>query len=177
MDSCGGGLVAALDGKRRRDVVVAGIDALKAVWHRGAVDADGKTGDGAGIHVQIPDAFFRRYVTDAGIDVDERLGVGMVFLPRNDFGAQETCRSIVESEIIRGGYQVRGWRQVPVDTSVLGEKAQATRPEIEQIIIGNPDCAIDADRFERDLYVIRRKIEKQVLAAQVSEFYICSLSS
>jgi glutamate synthase (NADPH/NADH) large chain len=65
MDSCGVGLVVALDGKRRRDVVVAGIDALKAVWHRGAVDADGKTGDGAGIHVEIPQDFFHEYVRDA----------------------------------------------------------------------------------------------------------------
>ncbi|WP_191058191.1 glutamate synthase large subunit [Geminicoccus harenae] len=174
--SCGVGMVAAIDGKPRREVVTKAIEALKAVWHRGAVDADGKTGDGAGIHVQIPDAFFRRYVTDVGVDVEERLGVGMVFLPRNDFGAQETCRSIVESEIIRGGYQIRGWRQVPVDTSVLGDKAQATRPEIEQIIVGNPDPAIDADRFERDLYIIRRRIEKQVQAAHIAEFYICSLS-
>ena len=175
--SCGVGMIAAIDGQPRREVVTKAIEALKAVWHRGAVDADGKTGDGAGIHVQIPDAFFRRYVTDSGTHADEPLGVGMVFLPRNDFTAQETCRSIVESEIIQGGYQVRGWRQVPVDTSVLGEKAQATRPEIEQIIIGNPGAAIDAERFERDLYVIRRRIEKQVVAAQVSEFYICSLSS
>ncbi|HEX2524734.1 MAG TPA: glutamate synthase large subunit [Geminicoccus sp.] len=174
--SCGVGMIAAIDGKPRREVVVKAIEALKAVWHRGAVDADGKTGDGAGIHVQIPDAFFRRYVIDTGVHADERLGVGMVFLPRNDFSAQETCRTIVESEIIRGGYQVRGWRQVPVDTSVLGEKAQATRPEIEQIIIGNPDHAINCDTFERDLYIIRRRIEKQVVAAQVNEFYICSLS-
>src|SRR5215510_5537442 len=65
IDSCGVGLVVALDGKRRRDVVVAGIDALKAVWHRGAVDADGKTGDGAGIHVEIPQDFFREHVRDA----------------------------------------------------------------------------------------------------------------
>src|SRR5512137_768892 len=67
-DSCGVGLVAALDGKRRRDVVVAGIEALKAVWHRGAVDADGKTGDGAGIHVEIPQEFFREHVRHAGHD-------------------------------------------------------------------------------------------------------------
>src|SRR5436190_2523705 len=65
MDSCGVGLVVALDGKRRRDVVAAGIDALKAVWHRGAVDADGKTGDGAGIHVEIPQAFFKDHVRDS----------------------------------------------------------------------------------------------------------------
>src|ERR1044072_1223288 len=89
-DSCGVGLVVALDGKRRRDVVAAGIDALKAVWHRGAVDADGKTGDGAGIHVEIPQDFFRDALERGG---DRRraggIGGGMVFVPKTDLGAQE----------------------------------------------------------------------------------------
>src|SRR5579871_6290335 len=116
-DSCGVGLVVALDGKRRRDVVVAGIDALKAVWHRGAVDADGKTGDGAGIHIQVPQDFFRDHVTRTGHTVadTEVLCVGMVFLPKSDLGAQETCRTIVESEMLSAGYYIFGWRQVPVD--------------------------------------------------------------
>src|SRR5271155_420947 len=65
-DACGVGFVAAIDGKPRREVVLAGIDALKAVWHRGAVDADGKTGDGAGIHVEIPQAFFREHIQRTG---------------------------------------------------------------------------------------------------------------
>src|SRR6201996_7615586 len=97
-DACGVGLVAALDGKPRRDVVQAGIDALKAVWHRGAVDADGKTGDGAGIHIEIPQDFFKEHVRDSsGQDVQGgRIAVGTVFLPRTDLGAQERCRTIVE---------------------------------------------------------------------------------
>src|SRR5690348_8426666 len=140
-DSCGVGLIVALDGKRRRDVVVAGIDALKAVWHRGAVDADGKTGDGAGIHVEIPQDFFKEHVRDSsGQDVQGgRIAVGTVFLPRTDMGAQERCRTIVETEILRAGHTILGWRQVPVDISVIGEKANATRPEIEQILIGRGD--------------------------------------
>ena len=130
LDSCGVGLVVALDGKRRRDVVAAGIDALKAVWHRGAVDADGKTGDGAGIHVEIPQDFFKEYVRDSSGELPQvgRLAVGMVFLPRTDLGAQERCRTIVETEILRFGHSILGWRQVPVDISVIGEKANATRP-------------------------------------------------
>ena len=87
---------------------------------------------------------------------------------------QEACRTIVESEVLRFGYGIRGWRQVPVDISVLGEKAAATRPEIEQIIIGNPKGA-DEDRFELDLYLIRRRIERQALAENIADFYICSL--
>ncbi|MCB1883567.1 MAG: glutamate synthase large subunit, partial [Geminicoccaceae bacterium] len=174
-DACGVGCVVAIDGKPRREVVLAGIDALKAVWHRGAVDADGKTGDGAGIHVQIPQDFFQARVKTKKSGGGGRLAVGMVFLPRNNQAQQETCRSIAESEILRFGYDIRGWRQVPVDARALGEKAQATRPEIEQIIIGNPNGTPEDD-FERDLYLIRRRIERQALAETIVDFYICSFS-
>ena len=175
--SCGVGLVVSMDGKPSRKVVENGINALKAVWHRGAVDADGKTGDGAGIHVQIPVDFFYDQVERTGHEpkMDELLAVGQVFLPRTDFGAQETCRTIVETEILRMGYFIYGWRHVPVDISVLGEKANATRPEIEQILISNSK-GVDEDTFERELYVIRRRIEKAAAAAQVPQLYLASLS-
>ena len=175
--SCGVGLVVSIDGKSSRKVVENGIDALKAVWHRGAVDADGKTGDGAGIHVQIPVSFFHDQVRRTGHEprLGELMAVGQVFLPRTDFGAQETCRTIVETEILRMGYSIYGWRHVPVDVSVLGEKANATRPEIEQILVSNAK-GVDEEAFERELYVIRRRIEKAAAAAQVSQLYLCSLS-
>ena len=101
--SCGVGLVVSLDGSPSRKVVENGIDALKAIWHRGAVDADGKTGDGAGIHIQIPVQFFYDQVRRTGHEprLDELIAVGQVFLPRTDFGAQETCRTIVETEVLR----------------------------------------------------------------------------
>ncbi len=175
--SCGVGLVAALDGKPNRSVVLRGIEALKAIWHRGAVDADGKTGDGAGILLEIPQAFFREHIKATGHEPDEgRIAVGMVFLPRLDLSAQETCRTIVETEILHFGYTIYGWRQVPVDVSVIGEKAEATRPEIEQIMIANTKGA-DDETFERELYIIRRRIEASVIKNQVGDFYICSLSS
>ncbi len=175
-DACGVGLVAALDGKKRRDVVQAGIDALKAVWHRGAVDADGKTGDGAGIHVEIPQDFFAEAIERGGHKVRPgAIGVGMVFLPKTDLGAQERCRQIVESEILAFGYQIYGWRQVPINVEVIGEKANATRPEIEQIMIWNAKGS-DKVEFERDLYVIRRRIENQAIANQLPVLYFCSLS-
>src|SRR6056297_2251904 len=106
--SCGVGLVVSIDGKPSRDVVQAGIDALKAIWHRGAVDADGKTGDGAGIHVQIPVPFFYDQVRRTGHEPDEKrlVAVGQVFLPRTDFGAQEACRTIVETEVLRMGHTI-----------------------------------------------------------------------
>ena len=175
-DACGVGFVAAIDGRPRRDVVEAAINALKSVWHRGAVDADGKTGDGAGIHVQIPQDFFREHIARTGHQPDAaRLAVGMVFLPRTDLEGQERCRSIVEAEILSFGCQIYGWRQVPVNIDVIGEKANATRPEIEQIMIADPRGG-DAEAFERDLYILRRRIEKRAIADQVKDFYICSLS-
>ena len=176
-DACGVGFVAALDGKPRRAVVQAGIDALKAVWHRGAVDADGKTGDGAGIHVEIPQDFFAHAVQRGGAKLmPGPIAVGQVFLPKTDLGAQERCRQIVETEILDLGYLIYGWRQVPINVECIGEKANATRPEIEQIMLWNPKGTPQAE-FERDLYVIRRRIEKQAIAAQIPELYFCSLSS
>ncbi|WP_136439491.1 glutamate synthase large subunit [Pacificoceanicola onchidii] len=175
--SCGVGLVVSLNGKPSRKVVEAGITALKAIWHRGAVDADGKTGDGAGIHVQIPVKFFYDQIERTGHEprMDELMAVGQVFLPRTDHGAQEACRTIVESEVLRMGYYIYGWRHVPVDVSCLGEKANATRPEIEQILISNAK-GVDEETFERELYVIRRRIEKAVLAAGINGLYMASLS-
>jgi glutamate synthase (NADPH/NADH) large chain len=176
-DACGVGMIAAIDGKPRRSVVEKGIEALKAVWHRGAVDADGKTGDGAGIHVQVPQQFFHDYVKLIGhIPPDRPLAVGQVFLPRLSLEAQERCRCIVETEILNFGYYIYGWRQVPVNVDIIGEKANATRPEIEQIIIGNAKGETD-DKFELELYIIRRRIEAAVRAEQINDFYICTLSS
>jgi glutamate synthase (NADPH/NADH) large chain len=175
--SCGVGLVVSIDGKPSRKVVEAGIDALKAIWHRGAVDADGKTGDGAGIHVQIPVPFFYDQIRRTGHEPHENrlMAVGQVFLPRTDFNAQETCRTIVETEVLRMGHYIYGWRHVPVDVNCLGEKANATRPEIEQILISNAK-GIGEEEFERELYVIRRRIEKAATAEGIGEMYIASLS-
>ena len=149
-------------------MVEKGIQALQAVWHRGAVDADGKTGDGAGIHVQIPVRLLRRPGPPhrPRARADKLIAVGQVFLPRTDFGAQERCRTIVETEVLRMGHYIYGWRHVPVDISVLGEKANATRPEIEQILI-RCEKDLDEEEFERELYIIRRRIEKAAVAAQI----------
>ena len=174
-DACGVGLVAAIDGIARRDIVEKAIEGLRNVWHRGAVDADGKTGDGAGIHLQLPIEFFRAYIQSIGKATEAKsLAVGMVFLPKKNFTAQETCRAIVESEILRLGYRIHGWRQVPVQSDVIGDIANESRPEIEQIVIAGK---ADESDFERDLYIIRRRIEREVRARAISDFYICSLSS
>jgi glutamate synthase (NADPH) large chain len=176
-DACGVGLVVAIDGKPRRDVVTLALAALKAVWHRGAIDADGKTGDGAGILVDAPQDFFREQVIRTGhTPKDGPIFVGQIFLPRLDLGAQERARVIVESEIIRAGFVLYGWRQVPVNISQIGEKANATRPEIEQVLLHDPQGR-DDDTVDRDLFIVRRRIEKRALGDNINELYVCSLSA
>ncbi|MCB9955613.1 MAG: glutamate synthase large subunit [Caulobacterales bacterium] len=176
-DACGVGLIVALDGEPRREIVELAIKSLKAVWHRGAVDADGKTGDGAGVRVNVPQDLFKSYVgrtghTPASADVC----VGQIFLPRTDFGAQDAARAAVETEILREGFHLYGWRQVPVDAAVLGQKANASRPEIEQVLFFDPH-ARSRDELERALYLVRRRIEKRAIEANIPGFYVCSFSS
>jgi glutamate synthase (NADPH/NADH) large chain len=124
------------------------------VWHRGAVDADGKTGDGAGILIEAPQDFFREIVVRTGhTPRSDRIFVGQIFLPRLDLGAQERARVIVESEIIRAGFVLYGWRQVPVDISQIGEKANATRPEIEQVLLPRSARAPSGNGRSRSLHL------------------------
>lgn len=176
-DSCGVGLVIALDAIPKREIVTMALKALKNVWHRGAVDADGKTGDGAGIRIDVPQEFFRGQVELTGNKPGkEPICVGQIFLPRTDFAAQERARTIVESEVLRSGFFLYGWRQVPVDISVIGQKANDTRPEIEQILFYDPDGR-EPQEVERALYLCRRRIEKRALAQNLLDFYICSFSS
>ena len=97
-DSCGVGFVSSTDGKKSRKVVEFGIEALKAVWHRGAIDPDGKTGDGAGIHIEIPKDFFIERIENAGRKHEEgTICVGMIFLPKNDYTTQEKCKTLIET--------------------------------------------------------------------------------
>ena len=174
--NCGVGLVASVNGQPRRDVVEKSIQALKNVWHRGAVDADGKTGDGAGIRLDIPQEFFRAQVERAGHKPNNvKIAVGMIFLPRTDFGAQEAARTIVETELLKEGFYIYGWRQVPIDVSIIGDKAKATRPAIEQVMFRDPKGR-KGNTLERELYIVRRRIEKRVIAAAIPSFYVCSLS-
>lgn len=175
-DACGVGLVAALDGKPRREIVEMGIAALKNVWHRGAVDADGKTGDGAGIRVEVPQDFFREHVTRTGHNpTDDPICVGQIFLPRTDFSAQEAARTLVETEVLHFGFYIYGWRQPPVDVSVIGQKAKDTRPAIEQIMFRDARGRSPED-LERALYICRRRIERRAREAAIPSFYVCSLS-
>ena len=177
-DACGVGLITSTEGKKSRKVVEYGISALKAVFHRGAVDADGKTGDGAGIHLEIPSDFFSEKIEITGHKHDgSEICVGMIFLPRNNYEAQENARTLIESELTKSNFSIYGWRQVPVNPKVLGEKANLTRPEIAQVLFKHNDENLTGKTLERKLYESRRKIENKAIKNQLEGFYICSLSS
>ena len=177
-DACGVGLIASTNGKKSRKVVEYGIEALKAIWHRGAVDADGKSGDGAGIQIEIAPDFFKEKILATGHTPDDksRICVGMVFLPRTDYSGQEKCREIIESALLEGNYYIYGWRQVPINPSVLGKTADHSRPEIAQVMFKKNENLATND-LERDLFETRKKIEKIARESQLKELYICSFSS
>jgi len=176
-DACGVGFVADISGHKTHGIIEQAITAVINLTHRGAVSADAKTGDGAGILTQIPIRLFRREVERLGFHLpkDTDLGIGVLFLPREDREAQQLSRRIVEGSLIRYGVRVFGWRPVPVDLRALGERALATVPLIEQILVGRPVGATD-EEYERTLYLARKEIESQVAGEGIEGFYIPSFS-
>jgi glutamate synthase domain-containing protein 2/glutamate synthase domain-containing protein 1/glutamate synthase domain-containing protein 3 len=176
-DSCGVGFVANISGVPNNDILLKGIESVVNLTHRGAIDADAKTGDGAGIMTQIPHKFFERELKKLGLEKSDpkQLACGMIFFPQ-DYKARERCRTIVENRVSRFGLQVLGWRHVPIDASILSVKAAQTMPAIEQILITKSKKVTSADDYERRLYVARKAIEKKVDREGVESFYIASFS-
>ena len=178
-DACGVGFVANIKGEASHDIVKKGIDILLNLVHRGATGCDPLTGDGAGIILQVPDAFFRQACDEADIDLPEpgKYGVGCVFLPR-DRKERRRCQQILEDKIFGTGQRLIGWRDVRVNESVLGPAARESAPVIRQVFIGST-CEDDAT-FERKLFVIRKWAERTVRETTLAgkgSFYIPSLSS
>jgi glutamate synthase (NADPH/NADH) large chain len=182
-DACGLGFVAHIKGDKRHDIVSRGLQILTNLTHRGATGADPLQGDGAGILIQIPDAFFRKVCPPLGIHLPEagEYGVGMVFLPKRDLGAQNAAQHELERAIVAEGQEVLGWRDVPVDNSGLGEGVKAVEPVIRQVFIGRGISTPDVDAFERKLYIIRKSSGHAIRALGLQpakrEFYIPSLSA
>ncbi|HUB68186.1 MAG TPA: glutamate synthase large subunit [Candidatus Methylacidiphilales bacterium] len=178
-DACGVGFVASIKGQRSNSILRKALTCVCSLIHRGAMDADAKTGDGAGVLTQIPHRLFRYEVEKMGHKLfqDSDLGVGMMFLP-NDPYTQARCRHITEEVVREHKLVIFGWRVVPVNQSVLGEKALRTCPDIEQIFIGRPDQALmDDDEFERKLFICRNQIEDMAESQGIKDFYIPSFSS
>ena len=167
-DACGVGMIVDIHGNKSHDLVDAALKVLENMKHRGAEGADNKTGDGAGIMLQIPHEF----ILLQGIPVPEKgkYGTGLVFLPK-DVKEQEAILSIMIEEVEREGLSLMHLRSVPVNSSILGKSALETEPDIKQVFITG---ATDLENFERTLYIVRKKIERRV---HHKDFYIVSLSS
>ncbi|HET6263775.1 MAG TPA: glutamate synthase large subunit, partial [Usitatibacter sp.] len=179
-DACGVGFVAHIKGRKSHDIVEKGLTILNNLRHRGATGSDPLHGDGAGLLVQIPDAFFREEMARLSVKLPKAgaYGVGMVFLPRNP-AARQACSREIERAIGNEGQQLLGWRDVPVDDSSLGPTARSTMPVIRQVFVGAGRGSLDRDAFERKLYIIRKSLGHAIRALGLTNaggFYVPSFS-
>ncbi|HET8986660.1 MAG TPA: glutamate synthase subunit alpha, partial [Trueperaceae bacterium] len=175
-DACGVGFIAHAGGRRSHDILAYGLQALTNLAHRGAVSADGKTGDGAGVLTQIPHRLFRRELEARGIQLerDRDLGVG-VFFAAND-APYERIYALIRDEIARSPLRRLMWRDPPLDDDALGADARARRPIMRQVLLAKPEWQSD-DAFERTLYLTRKRIQRRLAEAGLGRAYVCSLSS
>ncbi|RFA31155.1 glutamate synthase large subunit [Alkalilimnicola ehrlichii] len=173
-DNCGFGLIAHMDGKPSHWLVETAIHALARLTHRGAVAADGKTGDGCGLLMKKPDSFLRTVADELGFALAQSYAVGCVFLSQDNTQA-EKARSVLNRELETQGLTVAGWRSVPTNEEACGEEALKTLPVIEQVFVNAPD-GMDEASFDRHLFIARRRAEK-ALEASDETFYVPSLSS
>lgn len=171
-DNCGFGLMAHMQGEASHKVLDNAIEALACMTHRGGIAADGKTGDGCGLLMQMPRDFMRAAAKkELNVDLTDTFAVGMVFLSK-DAAAADNARSVMNRELEAQGLTVAGWRIVPTDDSCLGPIAKETLPQIEQVLINVSD--MDAKALEVALFVARRKVE--IALSDDADFYICTLS-
>ena len=167
-DACGVGFVAALNGRPSHAIVRHGIQLLLNLVHRGASGCDPLTGDGAGLLIQMPHAFFQKECESLDLRLPQpgEYGVGFVFLPQNA-EQRRRCEQIVEDKILATGQRLIGWRDVPVDSSACGPLARQSMPVMRQVIVGS--TASDENSFERQLYIIRKWAEKTVRESELEE--------
>ena len=176
-DACGVGFIANISGKKEQRIVQFAIEALNSLAHRGALDADAKTGDGAGILVQLPKAFFKQEADKLGVKAveEEDLAVGFVFAPAGNKYLIAKCRQFVEEACAKYGIHFLAWRPVPTNPKCLGDKARNTMPEILQCLLGR-DLSWSPDEFERKLFLARNHAERAAMAEKVDGFYCPSFS-
>jgi glutamate synthase (ferredoxin) len=180
-DSCGVGFVAHLKNHASHELVDQGLQILVNLSHRGACGCEENTGDGAGVLTQVPDKFLRKACKKAGFELPKNgdYGVGFFFLPKNVSQAKQ-CIQAAEAIVAEEGQKLIGWREVPVDDSMIGPSAKACEPVMRQIFVGKSPSIKDSDAFERKLFLIRKRLEKAVSALGLSEqklFYVTSFSS
>ena len=172
--SCGIGFVAHIKGKKSHSIISKGLDILKNMTHRGAEGADSKTGDGAGVMIQVPRDFY--LIQGYSLPPEGQFGTGLVFLPQ-DIHEAEMCQEILLKIIREEGIEFIGFREVPRNNSTIGEIARAAEPVIKQILLG---ADIPQEDLERKLYIIRKRTEKIIRSSEIQQksfFYIPSLST
>ncbi|MBE7460926.1 MAG: glutamate synthase large subunit [Burkholderiales bacterium] len=180
-DACGVGFVVNIKNRKSHAIVEQGLQILKNLEHRGATGYDPLLGDGAGILIQIPGAFFREEMAKQGISLPPagEYGVGMIFLPRNS-ESRRACEAAIERTVRYEGQTLLGWRDVPCDNAGLAQAAKDCEPVIRQVFIGRGAGLRDQDAFERKLYVIRKEAGHRVQALKLPDgkmFYVPSLST
>ncbi|MBI3993825.1 MAG: glutamate synthase subunit alpha, partial [Candidatus Lambdaproteobacteria bacterium] len=176
-ESCGVGFVVDIKGRKSHDIVSQGLEVLVNLEHRGATGSDPNVGDGAGILLQVPDAFLRQATAALGFQLPPAggYGVGMVFLPQEQT-QRSACESVINDRIQSAGLHLLGWRTVPVDGSTLGAASRETQPYVRQVFVGAAGDTPDRDAFDRRLYLVRRLIEKGVKRLGDFGFYVASMS-
>ncbi|MCM4161806.1 glutamate synthase large subunit [Antarcticibacterium flavum] len=176
-DNCGAGFICNLKGKRTNDIIHKALDILVRLEHRGAVSADGRTGDGAGILIEIPHSYFTK-VCPFDLPPAREYAVGMVFLPKA-INQRQIVKELFENQIKRQGLTLIGWREVPVDDTCLGSIAASTEPYVQQVFIGKGKD-LDDREFNARLFAARKIAEHKIDASGLSEaayFYVSSLST
>ena len=175
-DNCGAGFICSLKGEKTNDIIHKALNILTCLEHRGAVSSDGKTGDGAGILIEIPDDFFRK---ECSFELPEpqQYAVGMLFLPQKINQAKH-CIDIFEKEIERQGLSILGWRDVPLNSKIVGSIAATTQPIIKQVFVGKNNIELTESEFSTKLFVARKISENEIYNTALSQkqyFYFSSL--
>jgi glutamate synthase (ferredoxin) len=176
-DNCGAGFICSLTGEKTNRIIHDALEILIKLEHRGAVSADGKTGDGAGILIEVPHAFFKK-VCDFELPEPREYGVGMIFLPKG-VNQHKYCIDVLEKEIRRQDLAVLGWREVPVNAEHLGEIAESTEPYIRQIFVGKKE-EMSTAQFNAKMFAARKIAEHEIHSSKLkhhSQFYIPSFST
>jgi glutamate synthase (NADPH) large chain len=180
-DACGVGFVVDIKNRKSHAIIRQGLEILVNLNHRGATGADPLAGDGAGILIQLPDAMYRAESKRLGFDLPQlgEYGVGLLFLPQ-DATVRAAAEAICEQTVAAEGQRFLGWRDVPVDSEILGASVRAVEPVVRQLFVGRGPQTADQDAFERKLLVIRKQVSHKVvesLGDAAKDFYVPSLSS
>ena len=174
-DSCGFGLIAHIHGEASHRLVKTACTALDRMTHRGAVGADPLDGDGAGLMIQMPDAYYRE-ICDFDLPKPGEYSAGIVFLPQDE-ACREACIATLDRELTRVGCRLLGWREIQTDSSTIGRNARSVEPRVMQIFVGLGE--VEAHRFELMLYLARKRAERLVIerfGEQAEDFYLSSMS-